>query len=200
MKRLIAATVFATSLCSTAALAQVSGMTPVAPGPYAGASLIYASYSTNDCFGDCDKTDWGGKAFAGFMFTPFIGAEVAYGMYGKAKINTVVPTPIGPVNALAELKSSGVSGFLVGQYPVENLRFFGKVGFAYLDNEVSVTVPGFGGADNSDNSTEFAWGLGATYMFNRNWGLRAEFEQLKYKFEGERDSLNLFSVGVHISF
>jgi OmpA-OmpF porin, OOP family len=192
MKLLLTASFVAVSLASGAALAQATGV-----GPYVGASVGMANYSTDQCPGDCDKTDVGGKIFGGYMFTPYIGGEVAYASYGKAKLNADVAPG---VNVLGELKSSGWSAFLVGQYPIDNFRLFGKLGFARLDNEVSVTVPNFGSASDSDSSTEFAWGLGVTYMFNKNLGIRGEYESLRYKWEGEKDTLGFWSVGLQYNF
>ena len=195
MKRVLTAALLAASLVSGTALAQPAGMTPYT-GPYVGASLLFNNYETDSCPGDCDKTDLGGKVFGGFMFTPYIGAELAYGSYGKAKLNANV----AGVNVLGELKTSGVSGFLVAQYPVENFRVFGKLGFAWLDNEVNLTVPGVISGDNSDTSTEIAYGLGAAFMFTRNLGIRGEWERLRYKWEGRKESLNVFSVGLQYNF
>jgi OOP family OmpA-OmpF porin len=192
MKRLLTASILAASLASGAAFAQSLGV-----GPYVGGSIGMTNYSTDfDCFGDCDKTDIGFKVFGGYMFTPNFGAEIGYGAFGKAKIGVdVLGTPVN-----AELKSSGFHGFLTAQYPIENWAIFGKIGFAYLDNEVSVTVPGFGSASESDSSTEFAWGLGFTYMFNKNLGLRGEYENFKYSFQGESDNLNMWSLGIQYKF
>jgi OOP family OmpA-OmpF porin len=196
MKYVLTAALLGASLASGAALAQQSQVAPYAAGPYVGASLLYNNYETDDCPGDCDKTDIGGKVFGGFMFTPYIGAELAYASYGKAKLNANV----SGINVLGELKSSGVTGFLVAQYPIENFRVFGKLGFAWLDNEVNIRVPNVISIDESDTSTEIAYGLGATFMFNRNLGIRGEWERLRYKWEGRKESLNVFSVGVQYSF
>lgn len=192
MKRLLTASIFAASLASGAALAQSPGV-----GPYVGGSIGMSNYSTDEsCIGDCDKTDIGFKAFGGFMFTPNLGAEIGYAAFGKAKISV----PVLNTSVNGELKSSGFHGFLTAQYPVDNWALFGKIGFAYLDNEINVTVPGFGAASNSDSSTEFAWGLGMTYMFNKSLGLRGEYEQYKYSFEDASDTIGLWSLGLQFKF
>jgi opacity protein-like surface antigen len=90
--------------------------------------------------------------------------------------------------------------FLVGQYPIEQFRLFGKIGFARLDNELTVTLPQFGAADDSESSTEFAWGLGVTYMFNKNLGIRGEYENFKWSFEDESDNIRFWSIGVQYNF
>jgi OOP family OmpA-OmpF porin len=184
MKRLLTASILATALASGAAFAQSPGV-----GPYVGASIGLSDYDwSGGCIGDCDKTDVGFKLYGGYMFTPNFGAEVGYGAFGKAKVGV---TGVGN----AELKSSGFHGFLTAQYPVDNWALFGKLGFAWLDNEV--TANGF---NDSDSSTKLAWGLGVTYMFDKNLGVRGEYENYNYDFRGETDSITLWSISIQYKF
>lgn len=81
MKRLLAAFIIAASLASGAAFAQSPGV-----GPYVGGSLGPSNFSSDSCIGNCDKTDIGYKVFGGYMFTPYLGAEVGYGAFGKATV------------------------------------------------------------------------------------------------------------------
>lgn len=191
MKRLLTAGILAASLASGAAFAQV--------GPYVGASVGQSNYSI-DCSGSCDKTDIAWKIFGGYMFTPYIGAEVDYGWYGTANINTNV----GSTNVVGSLKSNGFSGFLVGQYPIDNWRLFGKVGFARLTNDVSARTtsgaPVPSSITNNDASFEFAWGLGATWMADKNIGIRAEYEARGLQWEGTSKTIGLWSIGVQYHF
>ena len=187
MKRLLTASILAASLASGAALAQSPGV-----GPYVGASIGLSDYDwSRGCVGECDKTDIGFKLYGGYMFTPNFGAEVGYGAFGKAKVS--VP------GANGEFKSSGFSAFLTAQYPVENWAIFGKLGFGWLDNEFEVTT-GSAAANYSDSSTKLAWGLGATYMFNKNVGVRGEYENYDYDFRGESDSITMWSLSVQYKF
>jgi OOP family OmpA-OmpF porin len=189
MKRLLTTALLATAVGFAApAMAQDINL----QGAYVGGSVGMTDYSLDECIGDCDKTDIGGKIFGGYMFTPNIGAEISYNSFGKAKIN--VP------GAGAELKSSGFGAFLVGQYPIDNWRLFGKLGFAWLDTELSVTAPGFFVGDESDSSTDFAFGLGVTYMFTKNFGVRGEYENFKYSFEDIDDNLTMWSIGIQYNF
>ena len=191
MKRLINALVLTAWLAAGAAVAQV--------GPYVGASVGQSNYSI-DCSGSCDKTDIGWKLFGGYMFTPYLGAEIDYGWYGTANINTMV----GTTNVIASLKSNGYSGFLVGQYPIENFRLFGKLGFARLTNQVDAYTasgaPVPASISNNDASFEFAWGLGGTWMADRNLGLRAEYENRQLQWEGASKNVGFWSIGVQYHF
>jgi putative membrane protein len=169
-------------------------------GPYVGGSVGLSNYSDESCFGNCDKTDWGGKIFGGYMFTPWIGAEIDYGWFGKTKINTTSVIGGSTVNSSGEIKTDGFSGFLVGQYPIDNFRPFAKIGFARLNTSVSGSVNGRQLIDNNDPSFEFAWGVGVGWMLDRNFGLRAEYESRRYQFEGNNDNLGFWSVGVQYHF
>jgi len=195
---------------SSLAVAGTASAQFTGPGAYGyvGASIGQNNYSTDiECVGTCDKTDTMGKIFGGYMFSPYWGVEIAYGGFGTMKINTQE----GSTNLLIEGKSSGFSGFLVGQYPIDNFRLFGKLGFGYVDTKITLTIPNLGSVEESDNSTEFAWGIGGTYMFNKNLGVRLEYEQLKYGFTGFNvpglgnavdvsDKMRMWSIGVQYNF
>jgi OOP family OmpA-OmpF porin len=191
MKRLLTASILAASLASGVAFAQV--------GPYVGASLGGSQYSIPDvdgidicAFASCDKSDFGFKVFGGYMFTPYIGAELQYADYGKATAS--VP------GASLEVKSSGFGGFLVAQYPIESFRIFGRIGFAYVDAKASGSISGFGAASESNSATNFAWGIGGTYMFNKNLGVRFEYEQAKWEIQDTSDNVGLWTIGVQYHF
>lgn len=117
----------------------------------------------NADFGSDDDTAI--KLLAGYQFHPNIAAEVAYGMlYDKGGAEA---------NAL-ELVA-------VGLFPVANqLSVLGKFGFAHID------------ADPGERNTEITWGIGAQYDFNRNLGLRAQWQ----RYETDPDEVDLLSVGV----
>jgi len=127
------------------------------------------------------------------------GSGRRYAGLGDVIVATVKDAiPGGSVNA--EAKSSGFGAFLTAQYPVENWAVFGKIGFGWLDNELTVTANPYGARSDSDSSTEFAWGLGLTYMFNKNVGIRGEYENFKYGFRNESDNITFWSLGVQYKF
>ena len=198
MKRVLSASILAASLASGAAFAQV--------GPYVGASVGQSNYSSDNCVGTCDKTDIGMKVFGGYMFTPYLGLEGAYGAYGEAKVNTNVVVNGATYNALGQIKASGLSGFMIAQYPIDNFRLFGKLGFMYTNSKVDLNVPpqatlpaGYGNS-STESSTQFAWGVGGTYMFNKQVGMRLEYESMKYQFLNQDNTLAFWSIGVQYHF
>ena len=44
------------------------------------------------------------------------------------------------------------------------------------------------------------WGLGASYEFTNNIGVRAEFERMRVEFADDKDDVDLITVGVHYRF
>jgi OOP family OmpA-OmpF porin len=188
MKHLLTASILAASLASGAASAQV--------GWYAGGSVGMSDYSSTNCVGNCDKTDWGMKLFGGYMFSPYIGVELDYGWFGTANVSALAKNG---QNVAAEVKTDGYSGWIVGQYPIDQWRLFGKLGFARLDTQVTAQAPALY-YNNNDPSFQFAWGLGGAYMFDKNLGIRAEYEARKYKFENTDNTMGFWSIGVQYHF
>lgn len=189
MKRLLTATFLAASLVSGAAMAQV--------GPYVGASVGQSDYQ-GECGGPCDQTDIGFKAFGGYMFTPYLGVEAHYVNLGKLTLDPMVVPGIGTVSG--EIESSGFGASLIAQYPIEQFSIFGKLGFTYLDTEVTGSIAGLGSASESESATNFSFGLGAAYNFNKQLSARLEWERFRAEFQGEKEDVDLISVGVVYRF
>jgi OmpA-OmpF porin, OOP family len=109
------------------------------------------------------------KLLAGYQFHRNIAAEVAYGMlYDKGGA-----------------EANAIEVVAVGMFPVANqLSILGKIGFAQID------------ADPGDRDTELTWGIGAQYDFNRNVGVRAQWQ----RYETDPNEVDLLSVGVIYRF
>lgn len=190
MKRLLTASFIAAMLASGAALAQV--------GPYVGASMGLSDYKV-DCEGlPCDTTDFGFKAFGGYMFTPNLGVEAHYVNLGKLTLDPTVVPGFGTV--AGDLKGTGWGASLVGAFPIDQFSVFGKIGFTYMDTKVSGSIAGFGSASESDSSTNLSWGLGAAYNFDKQLSVRVEWERFRLEFDNEKEDADFFSVGVVYRF
>lgn len=190
MKRFIAAAVALTGMAfSASALAQ----------GYVGVSAGRSRIDL-DCAGttSCDRTDTGAKIFGGYMFMPNFGAEIAYYDLGKAEV-TGVDSTLGTVSGSLRGKSFGVFG--VAAAPFGPFSVFGKLGAVSTKAEVeaSSTSLGLGGSD-SERHTNVGWGLGASYEFTNNIGVRAEFERMRVEFADDKDDVDLITVGVHYRF
>lgn len=184
MKKLFAAAILMAA--SSAALAQA----------YVVGSVGQSDFG--DCAGaiSCDNKDVGFKLLGGYKFNPYIAVEGGYVNLGKA--NLVVP--VGALRANGEIKSSGVTAAVVASAPIQDFELFAKLGLVYLDTKVDVSVASLGSASVSDNSTDVAFGVGAAYNFNKNVGVRVEFERYRAKFDGEKGDIDLFSAGLQYRF
>ena len=193
MKRTLIASAIALAgmACSASALAQAQGYVGVS----AGRSRIDL-----DCTGltTCDRTDTAAKIFGGYMFMPNFGAEIAYYDMGKAEVSGTDPT-LG--NVTGSLRGTGFGVFGVAAAPFGQFSVFGKLGAVSTKAKVEATSTtlGLGGSD-SERKTPVAWGLGTSYEFTQNIGLRAEFERLRVEFSGQKEDVDLLTVGVHYRF
>jgi OmpA-OmpF porin, OOP family len=189
MKRIVTSTLFAASMA-------LAGMAQAQEG-YVGLG-VGQSRADVDCTGtlSCDKTDTAFKLYGGYMFMPNFGVEGGYHNLGKFKA-TFVDNVLGTVNS--EFKGDGFALFGVAAYPIDQFSVFGKLGFASTKIKLSASAAG-ASASQSDRSTNVAWGLGAGYKFTKELGARAEFERFRAEFQGEKDDINVFSIGLQYSF
>jgi hypothetical protein len=133
-----------------------------------GAIDIGQSKASDVCTGASGCTDTGAvfRATGGYQFVPMMGAEVSYGYYGKQSLGSLGATSLGDWKA-SGYQVSGVFTFPLG----EGFSLNAKLGIAAttLQNTASSV---------SANNTNLALGLGARYDFNRDSGVRMQYENL----------------------
>jgi OOP family OmpA-OmpF porin len=132
---------------------------------YIGGGLGQSKFKV-DCSGltSCDDKDTSLRFFGGYQFNRNIAAELGYGVLGKAKFSD----PFGS----AELKINAWDLSAVGSWPLANeFSVFGRLGLYLSDAKFS------GGASGSKKSSGLTFGLGGQYDFNRNLGLRLEWQR-----------------------
>jgi outer membrane immunogenic protein len=98
------------------------------------------------------------------------------------------------VTAESKIRDMGTVRGRVG-YAVNQVLFYGTGGFAWADNRISVTAPGFGVSD-SQVHTGWTAGAGVEYMFAPHWSLKGEY--LYKSFGGENytfSGIGTFSTG-----
>lgn len=141
------------------------------PSWYVGASVGRTNYKDSLA----DKAT-GGKVFGGYRFLPNFAAELSYVNLGSSN----------------GFRGEGASADVLGILPVGyNTDIFGKVGVADLKMKSD-----FG---DSGSKAGANYGVGATYHFNRNIGVRAEAE--RYEKVGDTGAkANQYSVGVQYNF
>lgn len=136
-------------------------------GWYAGGSI---GQSKADCDvstfpgASCDDTDTAFRVFGGYTFNKYLGAELGYADLGK------VTATVGSLSA--EIKSTAWDIVAVGTIPVaDKFSLYGKLGFYQGDSKAS------GVASGSDSSSGMTYTVGAGYDFNKNLGMRVDWQR-----------------------
>lgn len=150
-----------------------------------------------------NKTDTAYKIQMGYQFNPNIAIEGGYIDLG----NTKYSASFTGGNASANSKAAGLNIAALGILPInESFSVFGKLGMINAKVETTVSANGPGGAASaSASSTNWKpnYGFGATYNVNKQFGIRAEYEQFSKLGDanktGEAD-VNLLSVGLSYKF
>jgi OOP family OmpA-OmpF porin len=138
-----------------------------------------------------DDNDTGWKLFAGYQFHRNFAVEGTYYDFGKFSANGVVTGTADPASVSTRLKGWGLAG--VGILPLQqNFSLFGKLGGFWSDSKASATAGRFAAAVD-DSSSEWLLGVGVSYNFSRNVGVRAEAEWVG-------SDTALYSVGLQFKF
>ena len=120
----------------------------------------------------CDDKDSTWKLFGGYNFNNNLGLELGYHDLGSFSASAPGFSGNGDVTGW---EVSGVGRMPLGQ---SGFSLFGKVGGFRWDRSIGRTGPAFGGA-GSNTGTDWTWGLGAQYAFNRNLSARLEWQQFR---------------------
>jgi OOP family OmpA-OmpF porin len=162
-KVLVGALVAGFAALPTLAMAQAKGGNADL-GFYAGASI--GQSKTADCpgAGSCDDKDTAYRVFGGYKFHPNIAVEGGYAPLGK----TSSSFPGGSVSAEANAWDIvGVGSWGLGN----NFSILGKLGFYNAELKLG------GLASGKKTTTDLTYGIGGQYDFNRNLGLRLEWNR-----------------------
>jgi len=142
----------------------------------------------------CDDSDTAWRIFGGYQFSKHLAVELGYSTLGEATISGA------GITATVEAKAFDLVA--VGILPInQQLSVFGKLGMYKADSDLSSNTPLIGSA--SDSNTDVTYGIGLQYDFNKNFGLRAEWQQ--YKKVGSDDTggegdVDVMSIGVIYRF
>jgi len=186
-KLVIALLATAGLMLSAAASAQV----------YVGGDIGKAHWS-EDCSGttSCSTGSSTYKLFGGYNINDKFAVEGSYFSLGTVDGNANVA---GTQNSYS-LKGTGFE--LAGVYNqtfTDKLSGFAKAGVARIKVENNYVDQNIGGSD-SETSTAPVFGLGLNYKLTNQIALRGEFETRKVKYDGEKEAVNNFSVGMKYSF
>lgn len=153
-----------------------------------------------------DDKDTGYKLQLGYKLTPNWAIEGGYVDLGKFKYSASFTGPVAGT-ASAEAKATGWNIAAIGALPInDQFTVFGKLGFVDAKVELSASASGSGAtASGGESSTKVKpnYGIGATYNFDKAWGLRAEWE--RYSKLGDEDKtgesdVDFISLGIVYNF
>ena len=143
--------------------------------------------------GTVDAKDTGWKIFGGYMFNRHFGVEAAYVNLGEVSYSGTFSG--FPVTG-GKVEVTGFNIAALGSYPIsEQFSVFGKLGLFMWDAEASDTTAGIPFSSTADG-TDVSFGVGVSYNFTRNFGLRAEWEL----FQTDEADATLLSVGAVFRF
>lgn len=143
--------------------------------------------------GPVDGKDTAWKLFGGYMFYPNVGLEAAYVNLGDV---TYSGDFSGAAVTGGKVEISGFNVAAIGVLPLtESFSVFGKFGFFAWDVEASDTTAGIGAFTAQADGSNASFGVGVSYNFTRNLGVRAEWERFRVELFDEADA-DLISVGL----
>lgn len=139
--------------------------------------------------GTVDGKDTGYKIYGGYMFNRNFGIEGAYVNLGKLSYSGDF---FGSPVTGGKVEVDGLNVAALGALPInEQFSVFGKIGLFLWNAKASDTTGGVPFSAKQDG-TDLSFGVGLGYDFNRNLGVRAEWEMFK---TDEADA-SLLSVGL----
>lgn len=172
-------------LAATAAIAE----------PYVGIGIGSAAYKADlSALGghdDFDDNGTGTKLYGGYNFNKYFAVEAATYNFAEASVGAVEVSPGGLVVSGA-VSMKGVAGYAVGIYPLaKKVNLMAKLGFLNWDADLQVN-----NTNGSNDGTDAAYALAASYAFTREFLAVAEWES----FNTDNPELSMFSLGFKFNF
>ena len=179
----------ASLLAGTTAYAQTTGV-------YAGLSVGQSRTDFSDDFLDdiFDGKDTAFKIFGGYRILDWLAVETGYYDLGEITLK-------GDATSIAQfrLEESGFAAFGVLYWNLAPVDLFVKGGLIASQAHVRASGSVFGAFDDTDNSTDLAYGIGGQVHLG-NWALRAEYERFDLDTGDDFDSPEMLSLGVTYTF
>jgi len=185
-----------------AAAGMALGAAPASAEMYVGAGLGDGTIETSENFEEgsinFDESDMAYRIFAGYMFSQYLGVEVAYLDLGSPSQRFGFDGgESGTINVDFKAELTGVSAQGVLAYPFDVFEVFAKLGIVSYEAEVEAKDVGTGQSLNlDDDGEELAYGIGAKYNIG-NFALRADWDIID---AGDVDDVSMWSIGAELSF
>ena len=168
---------------------------------YAGLSIGQSKFS-DACEGSvpagfsvtCDDKDTAWRIFGGYQFHPNFAVEIGYSDLGRAQATV----SSGGLSGTAKVEATAFDAVVVGSWPINQaFSLYGKFGLYHGEAKLTASGTGVGSSSDKDTGSDLTYGLGARYDFNRNIGVRAEWQRYN-DFSGS--DIDVLSVGVLYRF
>ena len=167
------------------------------------ASVRAAGALTSNTTSDEKVSAW--KLAVGYQFNRNFALELSYADFDNFKLETVTTGPAGVANGRIDGKAYSLDA--IGIIPVSaNVDLFGRLGFHRwdVDTRVAAVIGGATATANaSENGTDWKFGLGARWNFNRNLGLQLEWERFNDVGDANatgRSDVDLVTLGLRWKF
>jgi opacity protein-like surface antigen len=166
-------------------------------GIYAGGSVGQAKTDfSDDAIDDLfDGKDTAFKIFLGYRILDWVGFEAGYVDLGEITLRGNTP---GITQFRLEEAGFNVFGVLYWDLDVVPVDLFAKGGFMVSQAHLR-TNTFFGGFDDTDNSTDLAWGVGAQFRLEK-LAIRVEYEKFNFDVGAGFDSPDMLSLGATWTF
>lgn len=155
----------------------------------------YTSLTSHTC--NDTSTRW--KVFGGLRLNRYSGFEVTYADLGRA----VVEGQLSGIKVKGKSKASGLGLSAVGYLPVDDgFALFAKAG-AFRWRVKSNLSASDVNVEGTESGVSFVGGLGASYFFTEELGVRAEYEVIKGvgdKGASSGSDVHVMSVGMMLRF
>ncbi len=181
-------------LAAGAAVAQ-----PAAMQPYAGVAVGRSSFDIDTAGATrADTRSTAYKLYGGLQFTPYLGAEVAAFDLGKAT-GAVGLAGLGTVTVEGKVRGLSLAG--TATLPLTDAAaVYARAGIAHVQTKTTASTP-FGGASQTDSSTQPVFAAGARWNINASLAARLEWERVRARFlDSEKVNTDLISVGLQARF
>lgn len=165
---------------------------------------LVASAGFGNTISGSDEKDSAFKVFAGYRFNRHFALEGGYLDLGSFSVTTRITSGAPPqdLTGVVETKD-GLHLAGVGILPIGDSKFsvFGKAGLYSIKSTTKFNGAAGSVEAESDRKEDLMFGLGASYDFAKNFGVRVEYERfMDVGTQNNQGDIDLMSIGLVYRF